>query len=138
MMTTNAAEEYTASATTHRFHHQLITDKEYLFRLSSTFAWEEAIEFCNTCIFHVEQAAAAATAVTDDNNSSSKIEYYDENPHNTTSLQTKIHSLSLQQYIQYIQHQLYYIDQWGNTCLHAQCFCKPPVESVNALFRLDW
>ena len=134
---TTAAEEY-ADSSAHRFHHQLINDREYLFRLSSTFAWEESIEFCNACIFHVEQAAAAATTDNNDNNnSSSKIEYYDENPHkHTTSLHTKIQSLSLQQYIQYIQRQLNYIDQWGNTCLHAQCFCKPPVESVNALFRL--
>ncbi len=58
-MMTTAAEEYTASSA-HRFHHQLINEKEYLFRLSSTFAWEESIEFCNTCIFHVERAAAAA------------------------------------------------------------------------------
>ena len=117
-------------------------DCQYLFRLSSTFAWEEAIEFCNRSILGIEEAANAATTASSSAASSvvtnnTKVEYFDEyldthflNNRNETKV------LSLHRWIRYVYKQISFSDQWGNTPLHSASFCKPPMDMVMALFQV--
>jgi hypothetical protein len=121
--------------------HSKLQDEQYLFRLSSTFAWDEAIEFCNRSILAIEQAADAATLSSPSAAAASApndtVEYFDEylgtHIHNTNQNETKV---SLHQWITYIYKQITFSDQWGNTPLHSASFCKPPVDMIMALFRL--
>lgn len=121
-------------------YHKNLQDEQYLFILSSTYAWEEAIEFCDKSILGIEQSAAASASTAAD--ASADEYYFDEH------LDSRLHSndnkrneeaakiLSLHQWLRYVYRQLTFCDQYGNTPLHAQCFCKPPVDSIMALFRL--
>lgn len=111
-----------------------LQDEQYLYRLSSTFAWDEAIQFCNRSILGIQQAADAAASVTNSNEAGE--EYFDEyldshfhSNHNATKI-------SVRQWITYVYKQIAFSDQWGNTPLHSASFCKPPVDMIVALFRL--
>ncbi len=124
----------TDSAVLHR-----LQDEQYLYRLSSTFAWDEAIEFCNTSILGIERAADSAaaasfTASLFSDNDSAKEEYFDEylEPH----FYQTARQLSLHQWVRYVYKQITFADQWGNTPLHSASFCKPPVDMIMALFGL--
>ena len=119
-------------------HLHKLQDVQYLYRLSSTFAWDEAIEFCNMSILGIEQAANAATsAAASATNNEAREEYFDE------YLDTHFHinqivpkKLSVREWISYVYKQITFSDQWGNTPLHSASFCKPPVVMIMALFRL--
>jgi hypothetical protein len=119
--------------------HSKLQDEQYLFRISSTFAWDEAIEFCYTSILGIEaadaatlssSAAAAASAIND------TMEYFDEHLDTHFNNNQNETQVSLHQLIAYIYKQITFSDQWGNTPLHSACFCKPPVDMIMALFRL--
>lgn len=119
------------------FLHKL-QDEQYLYRLSSTFAWDEATQFCNRSILGIEQAADAASSVaasvTNNNEAGEEYfyEYLDSHFHGSQNA-TK---LSVCQWICYVYKQIAFSDQWGNTPLHSASFCKPPVDMIVALFRL--
>ena len=114
-----------------------LQDEQYLYRLSSTFAWDEAIQFCNRSILGMEQAADAASSMTASNHEAGE-EYFDEylDTHFHSSQINNATKLSTRQWIRYVYKQIAFSDQWGNTPLHSASFCKPPVDMIVALFRL--
>lgn len=117
-----------------------LQDEQYLYRLSSTFAWDEAIEFCNRSILGIERAAdsaaAASFAASFFNDNDAKEEYFDEYLDSHIQTPQTAAQLTLYQWVRYVFRQITFSDQWGNTPLHSASFCKPPVDMIMALFRL--
>ncbi len=112
-----------------------LQDEQYLYRLSSTFAWDEAIQFCNSCIIGMEQAAYAASSVAASNHEAGE-EYFDEYLDRHFHSNQINNATNIRQWIRYVYKQIAFSDQWGNTPLHSASFCKPPVDMIAALFRL--
>jgi len=99
----------------------------------STFGWDEAINLCDNLINSIQTAAS--------NSSSSKnkdVENSQENYHYGMYdySQESIKKKTLEEALHDAYNQLFYIDQWGNTPLHAASYVKPPVDVIDALFRL--
>ncbi len=46
------------------------------------------------------------------------------------------HHCHLRQCLRRAHSQLYYMDQWGNTPLHAASYVKPPLRVIEELFRV--
>ena len=115
-------------------------DDQHLFRLCSTFGWDDAISLCNSLVLGIEKSA------TDDkqNSSSSRFDgddgglsldhfsYYNDSILDSQTRGKK----SLDEWLQNAHTQLFYIDPWGNCPLHAASYVKPPLNVIEALFRL--
>ena len=100
----------------------------------STFGWDEAINLCDNLINSIQTAAAS----TNNNSSSKDVENSQENYHYGMYdySQENVHKKTLEEALHDGYSQLYYIDQWGNTPLHAASYVKPPLDVIDALFRL--
>ena len=99
----------------------------------STFGWDEAINLCDNLISSIQTAAAST------NNSQNKdVENSQENYHYGMYdySQENVHKKTLEEALHDAHAQLFYIDQWGNTPLHAASYVKPPLDVIDALFRL--
>ena len=140
-------------------------DTQYLFRLTSTFGWDETISLCESLVHDIEVAlllVAESNSIGDDDDETSTSEndennYFNDslscfdgddegggshnsssNNHNSNSgsLHTHHHHRQLRQSLRSAHSQLYYMDQWGNTPLHAASYVKPPLRVIEALFRV--
>ena len=101
-------------------------DHQYLFRLTSTFGWDDAISLCDYLVQVIESVVASANTNTKSNEET--VEYFNDSMKKQPS--------TLEQWLRDAYNQLFYVDQWGNTPLHASSYVKPPVEVIDALFRL--
>ena len=127
-----------------------LQDEQYLYRLASTYAWDEAIEFCDRSILGIEQAYDDDSNTTMNGSCFEAEEYFDEYLNNhyvnlkkepwlvarPDMCQTRTKKLSVHEWIRYLNVQISFADQWGNTPLHSASFCKPPDDMIVALFRL--
>eukprot|EP00804_Cyclotella_cryptica_P005171 CCRYP_014227-RA/>CCRYP_014227-RA protein AED:0.36 eAED:0.80 QI:0/0/0/1/1/1/2/0/441 len=105
-------------------------DDQYLFRLTSTFGWEDAVAFCDALAVGIEQA----TTVHGGTDTTSSCENYLNDTLPVILPQNR--SKSLQEWLDYASSQLFYQDQWGNTPLHAASYVQPPLMLIDALFRV--
>jgi hypothetical protein len=128
-------------------------DDQYLFRLVSTFGWDDANAICNRLFTEVETAADACRR--DDDNAVDERttvvpdktydEYYDYDGNDNDILQQQRRRQqrrqryqnrnTLQRWLNRVEAQLYYTDQWGNCALHAASYVKPPVDVITNIFR---
>ncbi len=183
-------------------------DDQYLFRLASTFGWDEVIALCASLAQDIEVAATSSSSsqhhrgerprsdadetrgqqqhdddgegyYDDDYDASHNDEHYhfndsicffngndehynDSDGNNKLVLgggiaeggiilgskqqnSTQSHHLlkrrhhhchDLRQCLRRAHSQLYYLDQWGNTPLHAASYVKPPLRVIEELFRV--
>jgi hypothetical protein len=130
-------------------------DDQYLFRLVSTFCWDDANAFCNRLFTEVETAADACrrddvddivvdecTTVAGKDRISYDWNQYDYDGTDNDILQQKRRRRryqnrnTLQRWLNRVEAQLYYTDQWGNCALHAASYVKPPVDVITNLFHL--
>jgi hypothetical protein len=91
-------------------------DDQYLFRLTSTFGWDEAISFCDGLLTGIERVIASAENGETHVNYSSQL-------FNDSLQQGSIQSndcKSLEEWLHHAERALMYRDQWGNTPLHGE------------------
>ena len=112
-------------------------DDQFLFRLTSTFGWEEAVVICDELVTGIENASLTSSSATMPNQedgtvniSSSPSNFNDALHLNSQSVECR----SLDFWIRHAKSQLTYQDQWGNTPLHVrthddrrQCIMKLPL-----------
>ena len=113
------------------------SDEQYLFRLATTFGWDEVVSLCNSLIHGMEERAGddvdADTNEDKEKQITNNNNYYEDifnYSHNNQERET------LEQWLHRAYKQLFYVDQWGNTPLHAASYVKPPDEVIDALFML--
>ncbi|KAL7470010.1 hypothetical protein ACHAXS_010259 [Conticribra weissflogii] len=131
-------------------------DDQYLFRLTSTFGWDDAIALCNHLVKGIENSAPVSTdfdsavgtniaayeTIDKQISSSSNEIRFDGSQRRhyfNDSLEENYDETNEKNFQDWISHaitQLTYQDQWGNTPLHAASYVKPPVEVVVALFAV--
>ena len=128
--------------------HMAWHDEQYLFRLTSTFGWDDAISLCDSIVSGIESSAPAGTdrrrnddhhlanpydvGNDDDDDDDGIPSYYND----SISDHPNPHQKSFNEWISHAISQITYQDQWGNTPLHAASFVKPPVDVIHALFRV--
>lgn len=117
-----------SSSLPHNMMPLLHHDHQYLFRLTSTFGWDDAISLCDYLVQVIESVVTST-----DNNKSNEEDYCSADYFNDS---IKKQPSTLEQWLRDAYNQLFYHDQWGNTPLHAASYVKPPVEVIDALFRL--
>ena len=115
-----------SSSLPHNMMPLLHHDHQYLFRLTSTFGWDDAISLCDYLVQVIE-------SVTSTDNNKSEEDYSSADYFNDSF---KKQPSTLEQWLRDAYNQLFHRDQWGNTPLHAASYVKPPVEVIDALFRL--
>lgn len=114
-------------------------DDQYLFRLTSTFGWDDAISLCDYLVLGIETSASnrrtnrgGGDSSHDHDNELDADEYF-----NDSLIGHQHHNeKSLQQWLRQAYAQLFYRDQWWNCSLHAANFVKPPLNVIEALFRV--
>ncbi|KAL7541430.1 hypothetical protein ACHAXR_012271 [Thalassiosira sp. AJA248-18] len=125
-------------------------DDQYLFRLTSTFGWDEAISLCESLVLGIEKAAADSSSSGHNDGPGDVDETYaneaggggggGDNQYyfNDYLLGQQQHQneKSLEQWLGQAHTQLFYTDQWGNSPLHAASYVKPPLNMIEALFHL--
>lgn len=96
-------------------------DSQYLFRLTSTFGWEEAESFCDQLVREIEGAASkdAIKDVEDTYVSSCSPSTFNDSLHSRGGRTFK----ALEDWLELAKNQLMYQDQWGNNCLHGENSC---------------
>eukprot|EP01082_Thalassiosira_pseudonana_P014232 g12939.t1 g12939 contig7:502860-504380(+) len=106
-------------------------DDQYLFRLASTFGWDEAITLCNSLITGIELTVDASRRQQRDTGNMEDGRFND-----SLDNSAQAHQKTPQEWLNYAFNQLLYQDQWKNTPLHAACYVKPPVDVIDALLRI--
>lgn len=94
-------------------------DNQYLFRLTSTFGWEEAQSFCDQLVRGIEGAASNDTMedVQDSYVCSSSPSTFNDCLHSRRGMTT---FKSLDDWLELAKNHLLFQDQWGNTALHGE------------------
>jgi len=112
-------------------------DDQYLFRITSTFGWEDVISICDSLVFGIETAASTqCNGGLHDNEVDADEEGSNNGYFNDYFNDQNRNEKSLQQWLREGHAQLFYLDQWGNCPLHAASYVKPPLNVIEALFRV--
>ncbi|KAL7474884.1 hypothetical protein ACHAW6_000830 [Cyclotella cf. meneghiniana] len=101
-------------------------DDPHLFRLASTFRWDDAVSLCDELCSGIQRAASADVIAP-----SASLLWNDSLPSSFREREDR----SLAEWLEHANGQLFYRDQWGNTPLHAASYVQPPLHAVEALFR---
>ena len=100
-------------------------DSQYLFRLTSTFGWEEVVHLCNELENEIEQVVARSSVR---NECDGQFSNRDQCNDSTSSSNSDDSSSSLDNWLFHAGSQLMYQDQWGNTPLHGKTLV---IEMIN-------
>lgn len=90
-------------------------DDQYLFRLASTFGWDEAITLCNSLITGIELTVDASRRQQRDTGNMEDGRFND-----SLDNSAQAHQKTPQEWLNYAFNQLLYQDQWKNTPLHGE------------------
>lgn len=102
-------------------------DNQYLFRLTSTFGWEEAVHLCNEFINEIEQIVARSSAKDESSGRFSNRDQFNDSLSCYGSSNSE-GSKTLDDWLFHAGSQLMYQDQWGNTPLHGKTCRKRMIQ----------
>lgn len=102
-------------------------DDQFLFRLTSTFGWEEAVVICDELVTGIENASLPSSASIPNQDGTVHISSSPSIFNDALRFSQSTKCESLDDWIKLAKSQLMHQDQWGNTPLHVRTFMMTPV-----------